>query len=354
MVEHHFSRLRFTLAGFKRSYQVRILPYTNRIIIYQYSLDQSAQTNQIRFTSVVASVVQKSNYSLNPWFITGFVDGEGSFIILINKNSRLKTGWEVKLKFSITVHQKDKAILEKIKFFLGLGEIYKNRANLIEYNVSSVKDLAIIINNFDKFPLKTKKFADFKLFREVFIIKKNKEHLNISGLIKCVSRKASSNTGLSDKHKLAFPDVVPVARPIVKKQTILDPLWVVGFTSAEGSFIVKVRKSSAYKTGYSVYLVYQLTQHSRDEKLMISLIEYFKCGNIYKDRDAFNFCVTKLSDIVNIIIPFFQKYPIQGVKALDFKDFCQVAKMMKDGIHLANDGLEKIKKIKAGMNQRRK
>ena len=95
--------------------------------------------------------------------------------------------------------------------------------------------------------------------------------------------------------------------------------------------MVRVIKSSAYKTGYSVNLVSQLNQHSRDEKLMRSLIEYFKCGNIYKDQDAFNFCVTKLSDILNIIIPFFQKYPIQGVKALDFKNLCQVAKMMKDG-----------------------
>ena len=120
-------------------------------------------------------------------------------------------------------------------------------------------------------------------------------------------------------------------RPIIKEQTILDPLWVAGFTSAEGSFMVRVIKSSAYKTGYSVNLVSQLNQHSRDEKLMRSLIEYFKCGNIYKDQDAFNFCVTKLSDILNIIIPFFQKYPIQGVKALDFKNLCQVAKMMKDG-----------------------
>ena len=117
MAEHHFPRLRCTLAGFERSYQVRILPYklnkgiatiTHQIITYQSRLYPSAQTNQIRFTSVVASAVQKSNDSLNPWFIVGFVDGEGSFIILIYKNSKLKTGWEVKLKFSITVHRKDK------------------------------------------------------------------------------------------------------------------------------------------------------------------------------------------------------------------------------------------------------
>jgi hypothetical protein len=43
------------------------------------------------------------------------------------------------------------------------------------------------------------------------------------------------------------------------------------------------------------------------------------------------------------------------VKALDFNDFCQVAKMMKDRIHLSTpEGIEQIKKIVAGMNRGRK
>ena len=100
-------------------------------------------------------------------------------------------------------------------------------------------------------------------------------------------------------------------------------------------------------------MVFQLTQHSRDEKLMRSLIELLKCGKIYKNRYAFYFTVSKFSDITEKIIPFFKKYPILGVKALDFADFCKVAEMMKDKKHLTKDGLEKIKKIKAGMNRQR-
>ena len=64
--------------------------------------------------------------------------------------------------------------------------------------------------------------------------------------------------------------------------------------------------------------------------------------------------VTKFDDIVNIIIPFYNKYPIHGVKALDFKDFCLVAEMMKEKKHLTQKGLELIRKIKAGMNRGRK
>jgi len=53
------------------------------------------------------------------------------------------------------------------------------------------------------------------------------------------------------------------------------------------------------------------------------------------------------------IIPFFSKYPIEGVKAKDFDDFCKVAELMKSKVHLTSDGLEQIRKIKSGMNRGR-
>ena len=65
---------------------------------------------------------------------------------------------------------------------------------------------------------------------------------------------------------------------------------------------------------------------------------------------AFDFRVTKKCDIQNIIIPFFKKHPVLGVKALDFADFCKVAEMMKEKKHLTKAGLEEIKKITAGKN----
>ena len=164
------------------------------------------------------------------------------------------------------------------------------------------------------------------LWRQVIMMMVRKEHLTQDGLEKIVALKANLNLGLSDKLKAAFPNTVP--RPIVKNQPILDPQWLAGFTSGEGCFMVKLRKSSAYKTGAQVLLTFQLTQHIRDEKLVRSLIEYFDCGNVYKDKEAFHYRVEVFRENNEKIIPFFEKYLIVGVKARgsttpsaqDFKD----------------------------------
>ena len=106
--------------------------------------------------------------------------------------------------------------------------------------------------------------------------------------------------------------------------------------------------------GEAVTLVFQVSQHIRDEQLMRSLIKYLNCGCITINRTRVDFRVTKFNDIKNIIIPCFKKYPIQGVKSEDFKDFCLVAEMMEKKEHLTSEGLEKIKQIKARMNRGRK
>ena len=120
--------------------------------------------------------------------------------------------------------------------------------------------------------------------------------------------------------------------------------------------MIKIYKSATI-LGESVKLVFQITQHSRDEELMKSLVSYFKCGRYAyrsKENEALgDFIVTKFEDILKII-SFFENYPIIGVKALDFADWCKAAELMKKGAHLTSEGLEKIKKIKIGMNRGKK
>lgn len=59
-------------------------------------------------------------------------------------------------------------------------------------------------------------------------------------------------------------------------------------------------------------------------------------------------------DIENKVIPFFNQYPILGVKRLDFEDFKIVAELIKTKEHLNAEGLNKIIKIVEGMNLDRK
>ena len=102
--------------------------------------------------------------------------------------------------------------------------------------------------------------------------------------------------------------------------------------------------------GWAVQLRFDLAQHKRDELLLRNLINFLSCGKINKEGECFRFIVTKWSDVENKIIPFFRKYPIIGVKSKHFLDFCKVAELMKTKAYLTKEGLEQIRKIKAGMN----
>jgi hypothetical protein len=79
-------------------------------------------------------------------------------------------------------------------------------------------------------------------------------------------------------------------------------------------------------------------------------------GIIEKDPRKAVVCITinKISDIINIVIPFFEKYPLKGIKQFDYLDFCKIANLMKKGSHLTQEGVNLIRKIKSGMNRNRK
>jgi hypothetical protein len=64
----------------------------------------------------------------------------------------------------------------------------------------------LIINHFEKYPLISEKHADFLLFKNVLEIIKREEHLNMEGLKKILSFKATLNNGLPGSLKADFPE----------------------------------------------------------------------------------------------------------------------------------------------------
>jgi len=123
---------------------------------------------------------------------------------------------------------------------------------------------------------------------------------------------------------------------------------------AEGCFYVGIAKSDT-KLGYRVQLTFKITQHSRDDLLMGSLVEYLDCGNIYKKSSVSveDYEVKKVSDLNDKILPFFIKYPLLGSKKENFEDFCKIVSLVKSGAHLTESGLDEIRTIKSGMNTQR-
>lgn len=287
-------------------------------------------------------------------FISGFIDGEGSFGIQVSKYETNLVGWSVKLFFHIVIHKKDQVLLENIQKSLGIGKIYALRKDYIHYSINNMSDLKVLIDHLECYPLMTQKFGDYGIFKQVYNLVLNKEHLTLEGLRKIIALKASFNLGLSEKLKLDFPDVIPVARPLVPAPLIKDAGWLAGFVSGEGCFMVIVRKANNYAAGFQISLSFVVVQHYRDELLLQKFIEYFGCGILYRKKEVFEYRVTKLSDFVEKILPFFDKYPILGIKSLDYLDFCKVVRLMQTQAHLSKKGVDEIITIKSGMNKGRR
>lgn len=296
---------------------------------------------------------------LNPWFVSGLIDGEGTFAISFRKDNEYKLGWQICAEFKIQLHKRDLNLLLQLQdFFSGTGSISISKTrHSVSYSVKSIKDITtIIIPHFFKYKLLTQKAADFILFTKVVKLINTKAHLTKEGLHQIINIKASLNWGISENLKSYFTKITPVERPLVKTTNIPDPNWLAGFVSGEGCFDINLKKSKSHKIGHQVILRISIKQHERDKNLMELISKYLNSGNIYKldNRPMVSLAIVKYSDITNLIIPFFKKYPVLGIKQNDFSDWCKVAKLMNDGSHLTNEGLNLIRTIKEGMNKSRK
>ena len=334
----------------------RNLAAATRPQIQSYSSLQSDRQINISKANPRYSFNNKNTFYLNPHYITGFVDGEGCFSLSIFRQDRSLTGWQVKPIFSISrapgslsAHNKDIKLLEAIQRTFKTGKIYKHGVDSMQYRVSSLKNLQIITDHFDSYPLITNKKADYLLFKQAITIIKNKEHLSIEGLLKLVGIKATLNWGLSDKFKESFPTAKAVVRPSVIYNTLNVKInnlnWIRGFIEAEGSFQVITQNSSR------VSLRFSLTQDIKDEVLLKDIVTYLNYGRYYKTprRNEGQFLVTVFSDINDKLIPFLKEYPLLGTKKEDYLDFVEIAKLIKSKVHLTNEGLERIKLIQSNM-----
>ena len=108
---------------------------------------------------------------LNPWWIVGFVDGEGCFSVSTFKNHTCKSGYQTLFEFVVTQGERSKSAIEAIKIYFDCGEIYINRRhdnhkyNLLRYCVRRKNDLKKkIIPFFKKYKLMTTKNDQFEVF----------------------------------------------------------------------------------------------------------------------------------------------------------------------------------------------
>lgn len=116
-----------------------------------YSINESCYNNISYSSNSLRRYSSELNKSINlyPWYVTGYIDGEGCFNIWVARSKSNLIGWQVQVRFIIEVNIKDHVLLLKIKDFFVLRKL-KLRIGSVTTTKSVAKfavfGLDIIIN----------------------------------------------------------------------------------------------------------------------------------------------------------------------------------------------------------------
>lgn len=112
---------------------------------------------------------------------------------------------------------------------------------------------------------------------------------------------------------------------------MLDENYIVGLVDGEGSFNVRINPNKNRRS--KIELKFSLKLRHQDKEILYELRKFFGCGNVYIQNDkrknhtlCYRFEVQKKKDIIEKIIPFFEKNkPLIKSRKRDFDLFKEIA-----------------------------
>lgn len=107
-----------------------------------------------------------SRGTVDPHYVTGFVEGAGSF-------TYSRSGRQLAVYFSVRLPESDRPLLDELQqFFSGAGKIYTvGDAGSAFYRVSHRLELTAVVEHFDAYPLRSHKAAAYEIWREMVRVK---------------------------------------------------------------------------------------------------------------------------------------------------------------------------------------
>jgi hypothetical protein len=142
--------------------------------------------------------------------------------------------------------------------------------------------------------------------------------------------------------------------------------WVIGFVDGEGCFSIGfVRQAGGagrrgYRTGYQVAHEFAVTQGAQSVNCLHELEEFFGVGQVIPNRryddhreHLYRYVVRKRADLVERVIPFFERHPMRSSKQRNFEKFAHCVGMIQRGLHLSSEGLIAIAEVAQTMNRQK-
>ena len=142
--------------------------------------------------------------------------------------------------------------------------------------------------------------------------------------------------------------------------------WITGFVDGEGCFSIGIIRQSCRgadtigKVRYQVTCEFAVTQGAKSISSLRELHGFFGVGQVQSNprydnhkEHLYRYVVRKRSDLLEVIIPFFEQYPLRTSKQHDFHKFARCVRLIDRKHHLTNNGMVDILEIMQTMNRQK-
>ena len=141
-------------------------------------------------------------------YCAGFVDGEGSFHVAVQRSRFTRVGLQVIPEFHVSQNRERAEVLELIRGVLGCGYMKANhpgnvRDQTVVLVVRNRQDLVErVVPFFERFPLRSSKQREFQTFATIVRAMERGEHLTKEGMAQILRRAFAMNSGRYRKRAL--------------------------------------------------------------------------------------------------------------------------------------------------------
>lgn len=166
--------------------------------VFPKGLSSSLLDNYPNIVPINKPVFVSPKDKLDPNWIVGFAQADGTFGLNYIKQARMTLGFTCQPQFRITQHERDLIVLNRIIESMGCGTIVKPSGDRDRYTISvaNLKDLiTITIPLFQTHTIYGAKYEDFLDFCKGVFLLKDKAHLTPEGLKKLKDLVDGMNTG---------------------------------------------------------------------------------------------------------------------------------------------------------------
>ena len=279
------------------------------------------------------------------WHITGFVDGDGSFPVVLSPVPAKKFGWLIQPRFQIELRD----TTDSLTMLRVIRKTIRTNATILhgqQFLKLVITNRRLLLEKVIPFFIEHKpalKEDDFRTMKFVCEALNAKEHMTEEGFKRIIQEISSQPTDGETRRKWTYTDIikdsqVPAART-PKEPSFPDGIdlrhYMAGFTDAEGALGYAIAPRTKSITPY-------LTVTHQDTRVLRKMQEVIKCGNISTGRLQ----IYGMKNTSEKVLPFFEKHKLIARRAT-YEKFRSIFELIEKKEHKQhfNEVVEKIRSL---------